>query len=59
MRLGVSFFVFDVSMVWVLPEIPVVDTAAIEQIRSRRTKTRCLGARIRNLVLPTNAKQKV
>ena len=43
----------------VLPEIPVVDTAAIEQIRSRRTRTWCLGARIRTLALPTNAKQEV
>ena len=43
----------------VLQEILVVDTAAIEQIRSSRTKTRCLSARIRTLALPTNAKQKV
>ena len=41
----------------VLQEILVVDAAAIEQIRSRRTKTRCLGTRIRTLALPTFAKQ--
>ena len=40
----------------VLPEIPVVDTAAIEQIRSRRTRTRCLGARIRSLALSNERK---
>ena len=58
-EVGRKFFRLRCLYGLVLQEILVIDTAAIEQIRSSRTKTRCLSARIRTLALPTNAKQKV